>query len=191
MQLNTIFFIGPQGSGKGTQAKILAQKLGFFHWEMGGILRSVAKEESELGRKIKNLIENGVLLSDKELYEVVDGRLAKISTSLGIIFDGIPRRVAQAKYLMDALIKQDRKDFTTIYISLPAEETMKRLMKRAEIEKRADDTKEKIQYRLELYKKDTLPVLDFLRLKTNFIEIDGRPDIQTVTKAIDNALNLI
>ena len=78
MNLNTIFFIGPQGSGKGTQAKFLAKRLDFFYWEMGGILREVAAGGSPLGVKVKKLIDSGILLKDQDLYEVVKMRLDQI-----------------------------------------------------------------------------------------------------------------
>jgi adenylate kinase len=190
MNLNTIFFIGPQGSGKGTQAKILAKKLNFFYWEMGGILREVGSSESPLGEKIKNLIDSGVLLTDEQLYEVVDNRLGEIAHNVGVIFDGIPRRVAQAEHLMKFLLNQGRKDFATLFVNLPREESIARLLKRAEIEKRADDTREKIEFRLKQYEEDTLPVLDFLRPKSSFFEIDGTPSIEEVTKEINKVLKL-
>lgn len=190
MDLNTIFFIGPQGSGKGTQAKILAEKLGFFYWEMGGILREVAKKGSELGRRVKNLVNQGILLSDEQLYEVVDNRLAQIPKNQGVIFDGIPRRVGQAEYLFNYLKNQGRTDFVSLYINLPEDESIKRLRLRAEKENRADDTLEKIKLRLEQYYKDTLPVLEYLKEKTVFFEIDGTPPIEEVTKSINTKLGL-
>jgi adenylate kinase len=190
MQLNTIFFIGPQGSGKGTQAKILAKRLGFFYWEMGGILREVAAGDTALGKRVKNLIDSGVLLTDENLYEVVDSRLGEIAHNVGVIFDGIPRRVAQAEHLMEFLQKQGRKDFVTLFVNLPREESIARLLKRAEIEKRADDTREKIEFRLEQYTKDTLPVLDYLKQRSNFFEIDGTPSVEGVKGNIDKILGL-
>ncbi|MFA5990755.1 MAG: nucleoside monophosphate kinase [Candidatus Doudnabacteria bacterium] len=190
MNIDAIFLIGPQGSGKGTQAKILADKLNFFHWEMGGILRAVAKEGTELGKKTKALVDQGVLLTDEQLYEVVDSRLAQIPTDTGIIFDGLPRRIAQAEHVMEYLRKQGKTNLTTLYISLPEAETMSRLLKRAQIENRADDTEEKIKFRLEQYKKDTTPVLDFLKDKTKFVEIDGTPSVEEVTQKIYQALKI-
>jgi adenylate kinase len=190
MNLNTIFFIGPQGSGKGTQARVLAKKLNFFYWEMGAILRDVAAVDTQLGKKVKNLIDEGVLLTDANLYEVVDNRLGEIAHDVGVIFDGIPRRVAQAEHLMDFLTKQGRKDFTTLFVNLPREESISRLLKRAEIEKRADDTREKIEFRLQQYEKDTLPVLDYLKQHSQFFEIDGSPSVEEVTKEIEKSLEL-
>lgn len=190
MELNTIFFIGPQGSGKGTQAKILAQKLNFFYWEMGGILREISGDGSELGNKVKALIDAGVLLEDDLLLEVVKKRLSLIPLEQGLIFDGIPRRLAQAEFLMGFLNKIGRKNFVTLFLDIPKEDALTRLLKRGEIEKRADDTKEKIEFRLDQYYKDTLPVLDFLKIQTTTFTIDGRPSVDEVTKEINKVLGL-
>jgi len=190
MQLNTIFFIGPQGSGKGTQAKILAKKLNFFYWEMGGILREVAGSDTQLGKKVKSLIESGVLLKDEDLYEVVKARLHEIPKTQGVIFDGIPRRLGQAEFLMERLKQQGRTQFVTLYISLPKEESVKRLLKRAELEKRPDDTLEKIEFRLQQYMEETVPVLEFLNKNTTFFEIDGSPEVGVVTARINEALGI-
>ncbi len=190
MQLNVIFFIGPQGSGKGTQAKLLAKKLDFFYWEMGGILREVAAGDSILGIRIKNLIDSGVLLQDEDLYQVVKMRLGEISKTQGVIFDGIPRRIGQAEALLNFLKEQGRENFTTLYISLPKAESVQRLLKRGQLEKRADDTLEKIEFRLQQYEEETLPVLDFLKQHTQFFEIDGSPQIHEVTKKIEQTLGV-
>src|SRR3989344_3595948 len=126
MGFNTIFFIGPQGSGKGTQARLLAEKLSFFYWEMGGILRAVAKEDSELGRKVKTQIDSGILLGDDDLLEVVKLRIGQMPKSQVVIFDGIPRRLWQAEFLMDYLKKHGRQKINTPFIVLPKEEAVGR-----------------------------------------------------------------
>jgi len=214
MDLNTIFFIGPQGSGKGTQAKILAQKINYFipnsenpsdfnfaklaedknrkglYWEMGEILRQVAKENSDLGQRVKKLIDAGVLLNDEQLYEVIDSRLLQIPPHLGVIFDGVPRRVAQAQHLLDFLKGQGRTNFTTLFVNVPHDDSIKRLLLRSHKEGRADDTKEGIELRLKQYYKDTTPVLDLLRKESQFFEINGQPSIEKVTKEIDRVLEI-
>lgn len=190
MTLNTIFFIGPQGSGKGTQARVLAENLGFFYWEMGGILREVAKDGSELGNKIKKLIDEGILLSDELLLEVVKKRLPLIPIEQGVIFDGIPRRIGQAEFLLGNLQHLGRHDFTTLFIDVPKEESLKRLSLRAKKEGRADDTPEKIELRLKQYYEDTLPVIDYLKKQSNFVEINGAQTVADVTKNINKALGL-
>lgn len=157
---------------------------------MGGILRQVAQEDSELGKRVKALVDSGTLLSDEQLYEVVDSRLGQISANQGVIFDGIPRRLGQAEHLMEFLKQQGRTDFATLFVNLPRQESLTRLLKRAEIEKRADDTKEKIEFRLKQYEEDTLPVLDFLKTQSNFFEIDGTPNVEQVTNVINQSLEL-
>ena len=189
MNFDTIFFIGPQGSGKGTQAKLLAARLGFFYWEMGGILREVAKDGSELGNQVKSLIDAGVLLLDDILLQVVKKKLAIIPLEQGVIFDGIPRRLGQAEFLLNHARHMGRKNFATLFIDLPKEQSLNRLLKRAEIEKRADDTTEKIEFRLQQYYQDTIPVIAYLKDQTIFFEIDGSPSVKEVTQEINQKLN--
>ena len=95
--------IGPQGSGKGTQAKILEEELGFFHWDNGGILRKIATENSEIGLKVKHLTESGILLDDRTMMEVVEFELHELDPHRGILFDGLPRRLSQAEFLLAVL----------------------------------------------------------------------------------------
>ncbi len=188
MNLDAIFFIGPQGSGKGTQARILAEKNNLFYWEMGGVLRNLAKEDTELGRQVSELINNGVLLSDELLLSVVRDRMSSIPEGQTVLFDGIPRRLGQAEFVLQFLKNNNKSKFVTVFIDLPKEESMARLLLRAEKEGRKDDTKEAIQYRLEQYEQDTLPVLDYLKEHTTFLTIDGQPEVEVVTQAIDQAL---
>lgn len=190
MNIDAIFFIGPQGSGKGTQAKILAQKLNFFYWEMGGMLRAMRNEESALAKKVVGLIDQGVLLSDELLLEVVKSKLKQIPEGQGVIFDGIPRRLGQAEFLLGALKEQGRIHYVTLFIDLPKEESLNRLLLRAKTENRPDDTKEKIEFRLQQYYQDTLPVIDYLKQHSKFFAIDGQPPIEDVSKEIENKLEL-
>jgi len=157
---------------------------------MGGILREVAAAPTELGVRIKSLIDSGILLRDVELYEVVKARLQEIPKSKGVIFDGIPRRIGQAEFLLDYLKQQGRTDFATLYVSLPKEESIKRLLKRAESQKRADDTLEKIEFRLKQYEEETVPVLDYLKQNSAFFEIDGTPSVEAVTEKINQTLGI-
>jgi adenylate kinase len=188
MTFDTIFFIGPQGSGKGTQARLLAEQLGFFYWEMGAIFREISKSETELGKKVAGLINQGALVTDDIVLEMVKHKLSEIPKGQGIIFDGVPRTLPQADFLIPCLHEMEYKSFVTLFIDLPRTESVSRLLKRAETEHRTDDTEEKINFRLDQYERDTLPVLDYLKKCSTFISIDGKPSIEQVTAAISAAL---
>src|SRR3989344_5286024 len=99
MDSEVIFVMGPQGSGKGTQAKILAEKLGFFHWEMGGILRGMKEYAFENGETAGAIMDRGDYLTDEQLAKIVDVKLRDIPADKGVIFDGLPRRMGQAQSL--------------------------------------------------------------------------------------------
>lgn len=190
MDFNAIIFIGPQGSGKGTQAKLFAEKLGFFYLGTGATLREIATHSDELGKKVAETINQGKLLDDETIFKVVEERVATIPHGKGIIFDGIPRRLPQAKYLMNFLKTDHRDRVATVFLALPHEESMNRLIKRAAIEGRKDDTREHIEFRLTQYEHETVPVLDYLKKTTRFFEIDGMPPPDMVTQEIAKALNV-
>ena len=190
MDIDAIFLIGPQGSGKGTQAKLLADKLGFFYCGSGAILRDFAAHDDDLGKKIASVINDGKLVDDATLFEVIKEKLADIPNHEGVIFDGVPRRVSQADYLIQFLGSIGKNRLLTLHVKVPHDESVKRLLKRAEIEGRADDTRERIEFRLKQYDEETVPVLDYLRPRTRFVEIDGVPPPDVVTREIDRALGI-
>jgi len=190
MDFDTIIFIGPQGSGKGTQAKFFAEKLGFFYWGMGAVLREMATYHDELGKKIGEIIDQGKLLDDETIFKIVEEQVATIPAGKGIIFDGIPRRLKQAEFLMNFLKSANRNRVATVYLSLPHDASIDRLVKRAEIEGRTDDTRDRIQFRLEQYEHETVPVLEYLKGVTKFFEIDGTPPPDGVTQEIAKALDV-
>lgn len=190
VKYNVIFMVGPQGSGKGTQVKALAEKLGFFHWEMGGVLRNQHDWKFADGRTVGELIDKGTLLSDDQIIEVFKAKMKDLPADKGIIFDGIPRRVGQAEYLMKYLKDQGRTSFVTIFLDIPKEESIKRLVLRGQIEHRADDTVEGIEFRLQQYQEVTVPMLDYLRTCTIFLDIDGSPSIPEVTRTMLEAMEI-
>ena len=190
MNLNTIFFIGPQGSGKGTQAKLLAKKLDFFYWEMSTQIRKTKEKDPFFGKKVQSMIDQGILLPDEMIEKIISLFLTEIPAEKGIIFDGVPRRVGQAEFIFKLLKEQGRKKFLTLFINLPKEDSTKRLLKRAETEHRPDDTREKIIFRLKQYEEDTLPVLDFLKQNSTFFEIDGTPNVETIQQKIVEDLGI-
>lgn len=188
MHFDTIFIIGPQGSGKGTQARLLAEKYNLFYWEMGRVLRDLAQEQTPLAKQVNDLINKGVLLGDDLLLSVFKDRMNAIPAEQGVIFDGIPRRIGQAEFVLNFLREQGRADIATLFIDIPREESVNRLLLRSQKEGRQDDTKEAINLRLDQYEQDTVPVLDYLRQNSTFIAIDGRPPVAEVAAAVEEAL---
>ena len=190
MKYNVIFITGPQGSGKGTQAKILARKLDFFYWEMGAVLRENREWKLTGGKTVGELIDGGTLLSDEQVLEVFKAKMKYLPVDKGIIFDGIPRRIGQAEYLMKFLKEQGRTSFMTVFLDVPKEESVKRLLLRATIEHRADDTPDGIAYRIKQYEEATVPMLGYLRKETVFLDVDGSPSIPEVERNIEDALQI-
>ncbi|RJP44606.1 nucleoside monophosphate kinase [Candidatus Parcubacteria bacterium] len=190
MEFDAVLVIGPQGSGKDTQASVLANWLGFFFWETGATLRRSEDVITSSGERAGDILKSGRLFTDEELMSVVEKELKKLPRDRGIVFEGIPRRVSQAELLLGFLESLGKKRIATIFLDLPKEESIKRILLRAKKENRADDTREAIGQRLAHYEADTVPMLDFLKRRTAFFEIDGRPSIEEVTKSVNKALGI-
>lgn len=187
---DAIFMFGPQGSGKGTQTKILADKLGFFIWDTGQALRNHRDMMTSSGQKVGDILDSGRLFTDEELLSVIGPLIKAIPAEQGVIFDGIPRRLGQAQFMIDFLKEQNRAKLATIALELSDDESLQRLLLRAEKEGRADDTEEKIKYRLQQYHNETEPILDFMKEHTEYFSVDGKPAVPEVEKSIDQALGL-
>ena len=185
--MNLIFF-GIQGSGKGTQAKLLAENHGFEIFETGGELRKLAKEDSALGLKVKSIIESGNLVPTEVVMEIVENFLNN-AQSERIIFDGIPRNLEQSEMLR-SLLKNHNIEYTAVHFTLSEEEALKRLMKRAEIEGRADDNEESIKTRIGIFYEKTVPVIESVSENGNFIEIDASQTIDKVNDSLTAKLGL-
>jgi len=207
--MQDFILFGMQGSGKGTQGQILAAKLNLQVFETGGQLRKLAAEDSELGKKVKGIIESGNLVSDAVVMEIVENFLKKTPATEGVIFDGIPRSESQYLMLEGEFEKFNRKP-TALYIKLTEEEALKRLLGRktcskcgkifgskdniaaatvcpvcgGELKIRADDTEEAIRTRLNVYAAQTLPVIEKYRAAGRLIEVDGSQPVDEVTAAI-------
>jgi adenylate kinase len=190
MKYDAIFMIGPQGSGKGTQGKQLAERIGFFYWEMGGILREEAKKETPFGHKVKALIDEGKLLEDNELFRVLNTELPEVIKHKRLLFDGVPRTVPQGIHLFNYLQQNGYTQFAAVHIDVPTEESVKRLLERAHHEFRTDDTPEKIKFRLDLYEKETKPVLKLMAGVGDLFTVDGVGTIEEIQQRIDSALGV-
>jgi adenylate kinase len=175
---------GIQGSGKGTQAKIMSERYNLVIFETGEICRSLAKEKSKLGLKIQDFVEKGNLVPAHIIMEIVDHFVGKTPADRGIIFDGFPRNTAQ-QHAFDAVLKKWNRDFLAINIRLSKKVTVKRLLARG----RHDDIPEIITNRIKIFLKETSPVIASYRKKNKVIEINGDQSIENVAIEMENKLD--
>jgi adenylate kinase len=190
MEYDAIFVLGPQGSGKGTQAKRLAERLVFFFWDTGAILRKNTGTVTSSGERAGDILKTGRLFTDEELLSVVARELEALPRGRGIVFDGIPRRTGQAEFLLNLLRAQGKSRFATVFLDISKEESLKRLLLRAEKEGRSDDTRQGIERRLADYVSNTVPMLEMLRARTDFFTVDGSPPVEEVEKSVWRALGI-
>ena len=172
-----ILLIGPQGSGKSTQADLLAKELNLPRISTGDIFRELAQEDSEQGKQMRQIMNEGKLIDDEQTAKIVDRRFQKDDIKNGFILDGYPRNLDQ-KQLFDPGIGR------VFYLKISDGEVIKRLMARG----REDDTAEAIKKRLELYYQQTEPLLDDYRNQGILTEIDGIGSIEDVGQRIRNSL---
>lgn len=182
-----LVILGPQGCGKGTQAKLLSEKFNLNHISSGDLLRHEAESGSDKGKIIADLLAKGTLLPFDTVLELVDSAIK--DSPNGFIIDGTPRDLRQAEHLDWFLGTLNKKIDKVILLNIPAAESPKRLTKRAQIEGRSDDTPEAIQKRLDIYNSETVPVIDYYRQKNLVLDIDGMPDINTIHQDILSKLS--
>ena len=214
-----LIILGSQGSGKGTQAELLAQKYNLEHVDIGGTLRTVAKMETPLGHKIyeiqnisKSLVPNEIL--KKVLYY----KISSLNREKGVVFDGVPRTLEQAKFLEELLLESGRIIDKVVLIKISTEESLKRISRRwncrecklilimgkdiqsggdkcpqcrGEIFQREDDTPEGVGKRLEIFARETMPVAEYFREKGKLIEVDGEKEVEEVFENILNSVENI
>lgn len=176
----TIVFFGPPGSGKGTQAVRLAASLGIPQVSTGDLLRGHVARGTELGKIAKPIMESGALVSDDLVTRMLRERLAEPDAAAGALFDGYPRTVPQAESLDALLAESDRKVDAVVFLDVPDEPIVARLVKRAQVEGRADDTPETIRERLRVYREKTAPLADRYRKAGVLVAVDGDRPVDVV-----------
>ncbi len=168
-----LIFLGGQGSGKSTQAKLIARKLNLPHFEMGELLRQRAKVNDKTGNEIKGALDQGHLVTNEITIKILNENISQDKSKGGYILDGYPRNSVQLKALESDVDK-------VYYIKVSDEEAVKRLEKRG----RSDDTKEVLSKRLEIYHKETEPLLEDFRKKGILDEVDGQRSIEEIHEDI-------
>lgn len=186
-----ILLLGPQGSGKGTQAKRIASEYGIPHVSTGEMFRAAIGSGSELGERVRPILESGQLVPDDLTIEVIRERLAEDDAGDGFILDGFPRTMAQAEALDGLLSEIGRELDVVLYFQLDDEVAFARIRGRAEEEGRTDDAPDVIRRRLEIYHRETEPLADYYRAKDVLVPIRADRSIPEVWTEIEDALERI
>jgi adenylate kinase len=184
-----VIFFGPPGVGKGTQAAIVAERAGWAHISTGDMLRHHVGEGTDLGKQAKSYMDRGLLVPDQLVIDMFMERLAALRPDQGFVLDGFPRTMAQAVALDDALRSRGKSIDMALNITGPDDVLVERMLNRAKDSGRADDTPEAIRTRLEV-QKPAAELLDHYRKAGKLKEVDGTPDVDTVTKFVVAALGL-
>ncbi|OQX86164.1 MAG: adenylate kinase [Candidatus Latescibacteria bacterium 4484_7] len=214
MSKEHLLIIGPPGSGKGTQAVRVASELGIVHLSTGDILREAVKNGTELGAKARGYMEKGALVPDELMLGLIGDELDRLGDS-GWILDGFPRTMPQAEALDGMLDERRERIDRVILVDLDFEVIVKRITSRrvcpvcgavynletlkpkvdgkcdkcgADLVIRPDDREETVRHRLDVYKEQTEPVIDFYRKKGNLVAVNGEGKIEEITAEIIRAL---
>jgi adenylate kinase len=183
-----ILLLGPQGAGKGTQAKRIAAEYGIPHVATGDILRAATKAGTPLGMEAKPLMESGHLVPDDLMILLIKERLANADAAEGFVLDGFPRTMPQADALDEMLRAIDRELDIVFALQLRDDVAVERLRRRAVEEGRADDTDEAIATRLANYHAQTEPLIEHYRMKGHLVGIHADRPINEVFAEIQDAL---
>jgi len=210
-----IIFLGAPGAGKGTQAATVAQKLNLVHIATGDLFRQAVERRTELGIKVKSYMEKGMLVPDEITIQMVLERLLAPDCESGVILDGFPRNLRQAKALDSALAQQARAIDKVVYITVPEEELLRRLSGRwvcrncqipyhatdsppevrgkcnhcgGELYQRPDDTPQTVRERLRVYFAETTPLIDYYTQQGKLLEVNGTGEKAEVSKRIVSVL---
>jgi adenylate kinase len=183
-----LLIVGPPGAGKGTQATRIAESFGIPAISTGDIFRANVADETELGLKVKAIIDAGDYVPDSLTNELVSDRLAQPDAASGFLLDGYPRTVQQVEFL-DAFL-DERGEALAAVVQLVAErdEIVDRLRKRALDQGRSDDTEEAIRHRQDVYLRETAPLIETYRSRGLLVEVDGLGTVDEVAARIDEAL---
>jgi adenylate kinase len=190
MSLN-VLLLGPQGAGKGTQAKRISAEYGIPQIASGEILRAEMAAGTELGQRVQEVYDRGDLVSDDLMIELIRNRLEQPDTEPGFILDGFPRTTVQAEAL-DSMFSDIGRSFNVAFaLQIPDEVAFERLRLRAELEGRADDTDEAIKRRLDNYHRETEPLIEHYRTRGNLVPVRGNRTENEVFADIQAALEQV
>ncbi|MEH2350586.1 MAG: adenylate kinase [Nostoc sp.] len=178
--MTRLIFLGPPGAGKGTQAQALAEHLNIPHISTGEILRQAMKEQTPLGIKAQNYVNSGELVPDQLVQDLVQERLNQPDAENGWILDGFPRKVTQVAFLEELLEKIHQSGERVVNLDAPDDVVVARLLTRG----RKDDNEEVIRRRLEVYRDETAPLIDYYRDRQKLLTVNGNQSQEEVTSEL-------
>jgi adenylate kinase len=180
-----LIFLGPPGAGKGTQAKELADQLQIPHISTGDILRQALKDQTQLGIKAQSYMDKGELVPDHLVQDMVEERLKQTDTEPGWILDGFPRTVQQASFLQALLQKLDQQGERVVNLDVPDDIVVARLLERG----RKDDSEDVIRRRLEVYRSETAPLINYYSSRKQLLIVNGNQSLEDVTVELTKAIS--
>lgn len=186
--MNIVIF-GPPGAGKGTQSNLIAKKFNLYQISTGQLLRDEINNNTLLGKKISSIINNGNLVSDKIVGDLIEGYIKKKTYINRIIFDGYPRNLIQAKNLNIVLNKYNQKIHVVLKLSVSLETIKKRISERKALENRSDDSETIAIKRYENYEKNIAPVIEFYKRSNLLSVINGEKSIAQINDEISGLID--
>ena len=186
--LNIVIF-GAPGSGKGTQSERIVEKYGINHISTGDVLRAEIKNGTELGKTAKGYIDQGQLIPDELMIDMLASVFDSFKDSKGVIFDGFPRTIAQAEALKKMLAERGQDVSVMVDLEVPEDELMVRLIKRGKDSGRADDNEETIKKRLHVYHSQTAPLIDWYKNEKKYQHINGLGTMEGIFAEICEAID--
>ena len=186
--LNIVIF-GAPGSGKGTQSERIVEKYGINHISIGDVLRAEIKNGTELGKTAKGYIDQGQLIPDELMIDILASVFDSFKDSKGVIFDGFPRTIAQAEALKKMLAERGQDVSVMVDLEVPEDELMVRLIKRGKDSGRADDNEETIKKRLHVYHSQTAPLIDWYKNEKKYQHINGLGTMEGIFAEICEAID--
>ena len=186
--MTRLLLIGPPGAGKGTQATILAETFGIPAISTGDMFRANVANKTELGLKVKAIMDAGEYVPDSLTNEIVADRLAQADAAAGFLLDGYPRTIEQVHELDRMLSAAGTALDAVVLITADTDEVVARLLKRAQEQGRTDDTEEVIRHRMNVYAEQTAPLIDIYEQRGHVLTVDGLGEVTEVTERILNAL---
>lgn len=184
-----IVILGPPGAGKGTQGKLIAADAGIPHVNTGDMFRAECAAGTELGERVQSILDAGDLVPDELTIKVVRTRLGQDDTARGFVLDGFPRTLAQAEALDRVLVDIDRGELCVVLdFQVSDAIAVQRLLGRAAVEGRSDDTPDKVQHRLQVYHEQSEPVLEYYRARGILVGIHADRTVQEVFSEVQEVL---